>query len=148
MKYVWGTARILLGLPLVLFGAMGLITVMPDPHAAWENQEGFAPEATSLILAMWDSGFLMHTVAAVHLVAGLLIVVNRFVPLALAVHLPVSIQMTLFHLCLDPGTGVIAYLVLILNVALMVRYRDSFRGLLVAKVQFDSSDGGTTETQV
>ena len=56
---------------------MGLVKIMPDPHAFWENQEGFSPEATSLILAMWDSGFLMHTVAVTHLVAGVLIIVNN-----------------------------------------------------------------------
>ena len=133
MKYAVIVARLLLGLPLALFGGMGLVVIMPDPHAAWENQEGFSPAATDLLLTLWDTGFLMHSVVLTHLVAGVLIILNRFVPLALAVHLPVSVQMTLFHLFLDPATGAIAYLVLVLNVALMVYYRRAYRLLLVAK---------------
>jgi len=133
MKHIRMIAQIVLGLPLVVFGGMGLFVVMPDPHAAWENAEGFAPEAKSLILAMWDTGFLMHSVVLTHLVAGLLLVVNRFVPLALVIHLPVSIQMTLFHVFLDPMTGAIAYIVLALNVVLMISYRYTYRGLFVAR---------------
>ena len=134
MKHRVLVARILLGLPLVAFGGMGLLIVMPDPHAAWENQEGFSPEATEFILAMWDSGFLMPSVAAIHLVAGLLILCNRLVPLALVIHLPVSIQMVLFHLFLDVKTGVLAYAILALNVLLMVWYRQSYRDLLIPRV--------------
>lgn len=130
MKYAPIILRFLFGLPLVGFGLIGIITVMPDPQAAWENQDGFSPKATELILAMWESGYLMHTVAATHLFAGFFVIINRFVPLALAVHLPVSIQMGLFHLFLDPATGVFAFLVLAFNIALIVIYRDSYRELL------------------
>ena len=133
MKIVVLIARILLGLPLAAFGGIGLVMVFPDPHAAWENQEAFSGEAKALILAMWDSGFLMPAVCATHLLAGLLLLVNRFVPLALAAHLPVSIQMVLFHLFLDPGTGAIAYMVLALNIFLIGAYREAYRDLLIAK---------------
>lgn len=129
MNYTRLIAQLLLGIPLCAFGVMGLWIVMPDPHAFWEKQEGFAPQSQAFILALWDTGYLMHSVAVTHLIAGLLLVANRFVPLALAIHLPVSIQMTLFHLFLDPGTGVIAYLVLLLNVLLMVSYHNAYTGL-------------------
>ncbi len=42
MKYLVPTARILLGVPLALFGAMGFVMVMPDPHLAWESQTAFS----------------------------------------------------------------------------------------------------------
>lgn len=64
----------------------------------------------------------------------LLLLANRFVPLALGVHLPVSLQVVLFHLFLGPGTGAIAYLVLALNLALLYAYRGSFHDLLRARV--------------
>ena len=133
MKFTVIIARILFGLPLAVFGAMGIIMVMPDPLAAWETQEGFSPEATKMILVMWESGFLMHTVVIMHVVAVLLVLLNRFVPLALVLHVPVTIQMVLFHCVLEPETGGIAYLLLLLNVFLLLMYRDSYRGLLVAK---------------
>ncbi|MCB9898139.1 MAG: DoxX family protein [Planctomycetes bacterium] len=125
--------RVLLGVPLVVFGAAGLFTVLPDPHAAWEGNDAFAPAAKDLLLALWDSGFLMTSVCVVHLLAGLLLLGNRFVPLALAMHLPVSVEMTLFHLTLDPGTGAMAYAVLLLNLVLIVAYRGAYAGLRTAR---------------
>lgn len=133
INYGYHVARILLALPLTLFGLIGLVSIMPDPQAWWEKQEGFSPAATAFLLAMWDSGFLMHTVVVTHLVCGVLLLTNWYTPLALAVHLPVSIQMTLFHLFLDPGTGAIAYFVLLLNVSAMAWHRESYSRLLEAK---------------
>ena len=139
MKYLVIAGRVLLGLPLVLFGAFGFIVVMPDPKAIWENAEGFDPDAAALLLTMWDSGFLMQSVTLTHLAAGIFILLNRFVPLALLVHLPVSLQMTLFHLCLDPATGAIAYGVLALNLGLLYCYRNSLSPLLEPIVEINKS---------
>ena len=83
---------------------------------------------------MWDSGFIMPTVCATHFAAGVLLLFNRWVPLALALHLPVTIQMNLLHLFLDPKTGGIAYLVLGLNAFLLWVYRQSFAGLLNSQI--------------
>lgn len=132
-KYSILILRILMGLPLAFFGIMGLFKIMPDPHAFWESQEDFAPQATSFLLAMWDSRFMMLSVVFAHLIAGLLLLVNRYVPFALAMHLPVSLLMFLFHLVLDPATGGIAYLIFLLNVYLIYRYRNSYQGLLEQK---------------
>ena len=125
--------RITTGLALAFFGLMMLLAVVPDPHAAWENQKNFSPEAKYFILQLWDSNYLMHTVCLAHLLSGILLLANRFVPLALIMHLPVSIQMTLFHAFMDVHTGLVAYMVLILNGTLMYLYRDSYKSLLSAK---------------
>lgn len=126
-------ARVLFGAPLAGFGAMGLIKVMPDPHAAWKDQEGFSEEATDLLLTLWDSGFIMPLVCAVHVLVGVLVLANRFVPLALALHLPISLNMVLFHLFLDPGSGLFAYVLMVLNIALLGVRREAFRSLFRAR---------------
>ncbi len=136
MKYVVLIARILFGLPLVAFSIMGLVNVMPDPQAAWADQP-FHPKAKEIILMMWDSGYLMLCVIAVHLVSGILAMINRYVPFALAIHLPVSIQMLLLHLVYDPGTGGFAYLVVVLNFYLLYKYRGPYKELLAAKATPD-----------
>ena len=133
MKYTGLVLRLVLGIPLLAFGVIGLFQVMPDPRAAWEGAEGFTPEGANFIIYMWESGFLGPTVALGHLVAGLLLIVNRYVPLALALHLPISIQMSLFHVFLDPGTGLMAWAILTLNVFLIYKYRKYFKDLFTMK---------------
>ena len=133
MKKTSTIIRLIFGLALTAFGLMMLTAVMPDPHAAWEKQEGFSLEAKNFILDLWDSGYLMHGVAILHLLSGVLLLLNRFVPLALAIHLPVSLQMSLFHFFLDPKNGIVAFSVLILNGLLMYFYRDSYRQLFASK---------------
>lgn len=91
---------------------------------------------------MWNSGFLMPTVCLAHAVAGILLLGNRFVPLALMLHLPVSLQMVLFHLSLDPRTGAIAYLILTLNVFLIWVHQESFSALLQARPASPPADSG------
>lgn len=133
MKYIPVILRYALGIPLVAFGILGLFSVMPDPRAAWEGAEGFTPQASNFIIFMWESGFLGPLVALTHLVTGLLLVINRYVPLALVLHLPVSFMMTAFHLVLDPGTGIMAFAILLINLFLIYKYRKYFSGLLESK---------------
>ncbi|MEM7234598.1 MAG: hypothetical protein AAF517_20635 [Planctomycetota bacterium] len=133
MKAALVTARVLFGLPLFGFGLMGLIVVRPDPAAFLNQPDGFSPEGTKLMLALWESGFLMLSVCLAHIVSGGLVLVGRFVPLALVLHLPISVLMVLFHLVLDPRSGGGAYLILPLNLFLLYVHRASFRPLLTPK---------------
>lgn len=125
----------MLGLPILAFGVFGLFQVMPDPQGFLVKPEGggLSPDGTKFMLTLWDSGFAMLTVCITHALAGALVLVNRYVPLALAIHLPVSLQMTLFHIVLDPKTGPAAFMILALNMFLIWVHRESYRRLLVAK---------------
>lgn len=82
----------------------------------------------------------MHMVCALHAVTGATLLINRYVPLGLAIHLPVSIQMTLFHIVHDPATGFMAYLILGLNLFLMFAYREAYNPLLRAKHTLSASE--------
>jgi hypothetical protein len=85
------------------------------------------PHAFQVILL--ESGW-MKVVKAVELGAGLLLLSNRFVPLALALLAPDVAAIALYHLLLDPAFLGIVPVVAGLEGFLIWAYRASFRGVL------------------
>ncbi len=97
-----------------LGGSLGLLPLAP-------------PHAFQVILI--ESGW-MKVVKAVELGAGLLLLSNRFVPLALALLAPVAGSIALYHLLLDPAFLWLVPVIAGLEGFLLWAYRGSFRGVL------------------
>jgi hypothetical protein len=77
---------------------------------------------------------MIYLVAATQVIAGVLLLVNRFVPLALAIIAPVVVNIFAFHLFLDlPGFAGPAPVVIVLEIYLAWVYREAFRPMLAAK---------------
>lgn len=92
-----------------------------------------AEPALNLIMALVNTGYFMVFVKIVEIVAGILLVTNLFVPLALVIIAPVSLNIFLIHLMLDPA-GILPALVMVaLNVTLGWLYIDSYRSMLKMK---------------
>ena len=73
----------------------------------------------------------MAFVGLIQLVGGLLLLVGRFVPLALTILAPVLVNILLFHLLLENGTGIAPGAILaLLELFLIIVYRNSFLPLL------------------
>ena len=98
-----------MGLPLFVFGANAFIGFMPMPNEIPPEEGGFSIPAFTLLNQLWDSNFIMDSVCIAHVAVGAALLANRFVPLALVIHFPVSLQMVLFHVVLAPATGFLAY---------------------------------------
>jgi hypothetical protein len=77
----------------------------------------------------------MKVVKAVELGAGLLLLSNRFVPLALALLAPVVAAIALYHLLLDPAFLWLVPVIAGLEASLLWAYRGSFRGVLARDAQ-------------
>jgi hypothetical protein len=121
-------SRVLLGLPLLVFGANHLLHFMEPPS------DQFTPAATAFLSALDGSGYLMELVGLVQVFAGLTFVFGLFVPLGLVVYAPVMVNIVGFHLFLDdPAKGVVAYVLLMLYVFVSWVYMPSFRGVLAAR---------------
>jgi len=103
--------RILLGLILVVFGANKFLDFMP--HMEMPEPAG------NLMMAMMASGYMLKLVGATEIVVGILLLIKKWVPLALVVLAPISINMILFHLFLAPAGIVPAAVVTIINIALI-----------------------------
>lgn len=116
--------RVVLGLVLVLVGLNKLFHFMPTPPAT--------PEMQKFLGALAASGYLIPLVASVEAVVGILLITDRFVPLALVVLAPISVNIVASHLAMDPGGIAPAALVAALNAALAFAYRDRYEAIFRA----------------
>jgi len=124
MKVAVIIARILMGLVFVFFGLNGFLQFLK------------APLPTGLAGQFLTALFLSHYVwfvCAVQLAGGLLLLVNRYVPLALTLLGPVIVNIILYHLFLNPTNAQLAVLVTILWFFLFYHYRRNFSGLFLQK---------------
>jgi len=97
-------ARILMGLMFVVFGSNGFLNFIPPPKAPLP--EGAAAFAGALA----QTGYMMPLVMGTQLLGGILLLLNRFVPLALVLLAPLLVGIVAFHIFLAPssiGPGIV-----------------------------------------
>ncbi len=124
-KLVLG-ARILLGLIFFVFGLNFFFHFIPQPPM---------PEAAGAFAgAMFATGYLFILVKVVEVSCGVLLLANRFVPLALALLAPIVVNIVMFHAFLAPAGIVLPLVVLALEVFLAWGYRGVYRPMLAARV--------------
>jgi len=121
MKIATIIAKVLLGLVFVIFGLNGFLNFIPMKSMP----TGLAGQFLSVLLAShWA-----QVVSAVQILGGLLLLANRFVPLALALLGPVIVNILLYHLLLDHNGIGVAIVVAILWFILFFRYQKNFAGI-------------------
>jgi len=113
--------RILLGIILVVFGANKLYPFIPLPAP---------PEAAGNFMdSLAATGYVLTVVAGLEIIIGLMLIFRLWVPFALLVLVPVSLNILLFHLFLDvPAIGT-ALLVVILNGVMLYKHRRKYKPL-------------------
>jgi uncharacterized membrane protein YphA (DoxX/SURF4 family) len=116
--------RVVLGLVLVLVGLNKLFHFMPTPPAT--------PEMQKFLGALAASGYLIPLIAGVEAVVGIMLITDRFVPLALVVLAPISVNIVACHLAMDPAGIAPAALVAALNATLAIAYRDRYEAIFRA----------------
>ena len=127
MKYLPTIARILLGLLFFIFGLNGFLNFIPPPPT------GIPEGAMAFGAAMMKTGYLLQLVKGTEVLAGLLLLTNRFVPLALAVLAPVIINIVAFHAFLAPSGIAVPLVIVLLEVYLAWCYRDLYRPMLAMR---------------
>ena len=117
-------ARLLLGLIFFVFGLNGFLAFLPSPPM---------PEAAGAFAgALAATGYFFPLLKATEVLAGLALLGNRFVPLALTVLAPITLHIALFHTFLAPSLA-LPLVMLVAHIGLAYLYRDNFRGVLAAK---------------
>jgi len=125
MKIAALIARILLGLIFVVFGLNGFLNFIPM---------GPMPTGTAgQFLGALAQSHYFQVVAVFQIAGGVLLLINRYVPLALLILGPVIVNIILFHLLMAPSGLPLAILVVILWVIVFVRHRESFSGIFVQR---------------
>jgi putative oxidoreductase len=95
MNLITTLSRLFLGLAFVVFGLNGFLQFIPMPPL---------PEAAGAYMgAMAATGYFFPLLKITEIVAGLLLLFNRFTALALVVLAPIVVQILFFHAFLTPG---------------------------------------------
>jgi putative oxidoreductase len=124
MKIAVIVARILLGVIFVFFGLNGFLQFIKAPLPT-----GLAGQ---FLMVLFQSHYVLF-ISAVQLVGGALLLVNRYVPLALTLLGPVIVNIILYHLLLSPEKAQLAVVATVLWIFLFYRYRQYFSGIFVQK---------------
>jgi putative oxidoreductase len=132
-------ARLLLGADLLFAGTLPWTHLMqlPIPN----------PSAGAILMALHNTGIVMQLVKVLEIFAGLMLLFNRFVPLALIILAPIVIFIAIIDYCLDPNRmAVVACSILVVPLVwLFFAYRDYYRPLLVYKSRPATSNNGCSK---
>ena len=125
MKIVTLIARILLGLVSLVFGLNGFLNFL-----------NMGPMPTGLAGQFMGALILSHyywVVAALQIAGGLLLLVNRFVPLALVLLGAVIVNILCYHVFLNQAGAAPAVVVTILWFIVFYANRQHFSGIFVQR---------------
>jgi len=122
MKIAFLVTRILLGVLFTVFGLNGFLHFIPTGPMP-------AGPAGQFIGALSQTHY-MDFVFAVQLIGGILLLVNRYVVLALTLLAPVIVNIILFHACMAPSGLPLAFVACLLWLFSAYRYRETFASLL------------------
>lgn len=124
MKIVVVVARILLGLMFFVFGLNGFLNFLPSPPI---------PGLAGDFLRVLINSHYVFFVSGVQVIAGILLLANQFIPLALALLAPVLANILVFHLTMNPGGIGLGLFATLLWAILAWRLRAYFMPLFVQK---------------
>jgi putative oxidoreductase len=119
-------ARYLAGVIFLVFGLNGFLHFIPLPPP-----EGVAGQFMG---ALYVSHYLL-VIFAFQVIAGVLLLVNRYVPLAVAVLAPVLVNILTFHALMAPSGLPLAIFVTILWALIFIDVRPAFAGLFQSRFQ-------------
>ena len=118
-------ARCLAGVIFLVMGLNGFLNFIPFPPPG-----GIAAQFMG---ALYVSHYLW-VIFAFQLVAGLLLLVNRYVPLAVAMLAPVLVNILVFHALMAPSGLPLALFVAVLWTVIFVDVRAAFSGLFQSRL--------------
>lgn len=133
--------RILLGSIFLAYGLDGFLHFMP-PHQA-------SIRASAFVSALIDSGFIWQLMKGTQVLAGVLLLTDWYVPLALVLLAPIITIIFCMQLFLDPAGLPVGSSIAILELALAWFYRDYFKSVLVRRAaSAQTATGAENRTQL
>ncbi len=126
-RFVPAIVRVLLGLAFLVFGLNGFLNFMPAP-------KDIPQEIMNVMGALMRAGY-MSVVSGAEVIVAILLLLNRFVPLALALLAPVIVGILTFHISMQPATIGPGIVVTVMELYLAWTYRGAFRPMLAARAK-------------
>ena len=119
-------ARYLAGLIFLVFGLNGFLNFIRFPPPG-----GIAAQFMGSLYA----SHYLWVIFAFQVIAGVLLLVNRYVPLAAAVLAPVLVNVLTFHALMAPSGLPLALFVAALWTVIFIDVRPAFSGLFQSRLQ-------------
>jgi putative oxidoreductase len=127
MKIASMIARYLMGLGFVIFGLNGFLNFLPQPP--------LPPGPALDYVKNLSTTHYMVPVFAFQLIGGILLLINRYVPLALTILAPILVNIVMFHSLMQPGGLPMALLFVIFWILVFTSVRSAFTGLFQSQVE-------------
>ncbi len=121
MNFLTFIIRIAYGLLFLVVGLNYFFNFIPMPP--------LAEAGSNFMLALAATGYMLPLNAGVQVVAGSMLLLNIFTPLALIVLAPVVVNILLFHIFLDPTVLGLAISLTVIECFLAVMYWDHYSHL-------------------
>ncbi len=125
MKITIAVARFLLGFIFLIFGLNGFLHFIPSPP--------LSGTVGQFVGALFVSHYLVP-VFLLQIISAILLLINRYVPLALTLLAPIIVNILLIHILMDPSGLPLAIVVTVLWILVFLRVRSAFAGLLQQRV--------------
>lgn len=122
-------ARLLLGLIFFVFGLNGFLHFIPQPKTPLPKP------AIEFFMALLKTGYMLPLIMGTQLLCGVLLLANRFVPLALTLLAPVIVNIILFHAFLSPSGIAPGAVSVVLELYLAWAYRKSYASVLAMRAR-------------
>lgn len=129
MRIVSVVARYLTGVIFLVMGLNGFLNFIPLPPPG-----GVAGQFMGVLYV----SHYLWVIFAFQVIAGVLLLVNRYVPLAVAVLAPVIVNILTFHALMAPSGLPLALFVTVLWGIIFVDVRPAFAGLFQSRVERSS----------
>ncbi|MDG5786128.1 DoxX family membrane protein [Evansella sp. AB-P1] len=123
-KYISHFCRVILGVIFLGAGINGYFVIFDlEPFIAT------SPEA----MALFEFEYLLVFEKTLEVLCGILLLLNRFVPLALAILAPIVANILLLHVFLDHSLLPLAILLVVLHGYLLFYYGENFKSIFEKK---------------
>src|SRR5206468_12307243 len=125
MKIITVIARVLLGFIFLVFGLNGFLHFIPSsPPSGTAGQ---------FVGALFVSHYLVP-IFLLQVISAVLLLVNRYVPLALTLLAPIIVNILLIHILMLPSGMPLALVVTVLWIVVFLSVRSAFAGLWQQRV--------------
>src|SRR6267142_699204 len=131
MKILTHISRFLLAVIFTVFGLNGFLHFIPMPPPS-----GVAGQ---FLGSMFVTKYLLF-VFAIQVIGSVLLLINRYVPIALTILGPIIVNILLFHGLMNPDGLGLALFVTILWAVVFASVRSAFAGIFQARVETKTSE--------
>jgi len=134
MKHVHSLPRWILGLIYFVFGLNGFFMAFGMNHLVFipmPPPDQQPPGAAAFGAAMFATGYFFQLLKVTEVTCAILLLANKWVPLALLILAPITLNIMFFHFFLTPGASakILPLVMVALHVYLGYQYRQVYKPL-------------------